>query len=86
MSVRLGIVMDPIATRPANAALLFWQIGGEGGFLPTPVMLEQLLLAAIGPRPAHAGHPGGGPAAALERGVRVGLGQAVQFVEGHGRA
>jgi bilirubin oxidase len=35
---------DPTA-RPASAALPFWQIGAEGGFLSTPVQLEQLLIA-----------------------------------------
>ncbi|GHH75238.1 hypothetical protein GCM10018793_18080 [Streptomyces sulfonofaciens] len=31
--------------RPAEAALPLWQIGNDGGFLPTPVRLERLLLA-----------------------------------------
>ncbi len=35
---------DPTA-RPASAALPFWQIGSEGGFLPEPVQLDQLLVA-----------------------------------------
>ena len=30
----LKIVADPLATRPASAALPFWQIGADGGFLP----------------------------------------------------
>lgn len=35
---------DPLR-RPGIAALPFWQIGTEGGFLPSPVMLETLLMA-----------------------------------------
>ena len=35
---------DPTA-RPATAALPFWQIGSEGGFLPQPLQLDQLLIA-----------------------------------------
>ncbi|HEX6873697.1 MAG TPA: multicopper oxidase [Micromonosporaceae bacterium] len=31
--------------RPAVAALPFWQVGAEGGFLPHPVELAQLLVA-----------------------------------------
>jgi bilirubin oxidase len=41
----LKIVTDPLATKPASAALPFWQIGGEGGFLQRPVMREELLIA-----------------------------------------
>ena len=41
----LKIVTDPLATRPALPALPFWQIGADGGFLPEPVRLEQLLMA-----------------------------------------
>jgi bilirubin oxidase len=41
----LKILTDPLATRPATAALPFWQIGTEGGFLPAPVMLDQLLMS-----------------------------------------
>ncbi|WP_335933240.1 multicopper oxidase family protein [Streptomyces sp. PTD5-9] len=41
----LKIVARPLAHRPAQAALPFWQIGSEGGFLPSPVQLEQLLIA-----------------------------------------
>jgi spore coat protein A len=41
----LKIVTDPLATRPATSALPFWQIGADGGFLPEPVQLEQLLIA-----------------------------------------
>ncbi len=40
----LKIASDPLAERPAEAALPFWQIGTEGGFLPAPVMLDQLLM------------------------------------------
>ncbi|MEU6036788.1 multicopper oxidase [Actinomadura sp. NPDC047616] len=41
----LKIVTDPLARRPAAAALTPWQIGSEGGFLPAPVRLGQLLIA-----------------------------------------
>jgi spore coat protein A, manganese oxidase len=41
----LKIVADPLAARPAAAALPFWQIGADGGFLPAPVQLDQLLMA-----------------------------------------
>ncbi len=40
----LKMVTNPLAARPATAALPFWQIGSEGGFLPAPVMLNQLLM------------------------------------------
>jgi bilirubin oxidase len=40
----LKIVSDPLAARPAQATLPFWQIGGDGGFLPAPVQLSQLLM------------------------------------------
>ncbi len=40
----LKMVTDPLATRPAAAALPFWQIGADGGFLPAPVSLNQLLM------------------------------------------
>jgi spore coat protein A len=40
----LKMVTDPLAERPASAALPFWQIGTEGGFLPAPVRLEKLLI------------------------------------------
>jgi len=42
--VILKMVSNPLATRPATAALPFWQIGSEGGFLPAPVQLDQLLM------------------------------------------
>jgi bilirubin oxidase len=41
----LKIVTDPLASRPASASLPFWQIGADGGFLPAPVQLPQLLMA-----------------------------------------
>ena len=41
----LKIVDDPAAERPARASVPFWQIGADGGFLPRPVRLEQLLMA-----------------------------------------
>jgi bilirubin oxidase len=40
----LKMVSNPLATRPATAALPFWQIGSEGGFLPAPVQLDYLLM------------------------------------------
>jgi bilirubin oxidase len=39
----LKIVTAPTAPRPVPAALPFWQIGADGGFLPAPVELDQLL-------------------------------------------
>jgi bilirubin oxidase len=41
----LKIVSNPLATRPVSPALPFWQIGSDGGFLPAPVQLNQLLIA-----------------------------------------
>jgi bilirubin oxidase len=41
----LKIVADPFAPRPAAPTLPFVQIGSEGGFLPAPVQLSQLLIA-----------------------------------------
>jgi spore coat protein A, manganese oxidase len=41
----LKMVTNALAARPASSALAFWQIGGDGGFLPAPVLLTQLLLA-----------------------------------------
>ncbi len=40
----LKLTSDATA-RPAAAALPFWQIGAEGGFLPAPVQLPHLLMA-----------------------------------------
>jgi FtsP/CotA-like multicopper oxidase with cupredoxin domain len=41
----LKLAANPLAARPAQAALPFWQIGADGGFLPKPVQLPQLLMA-----------------------------------------
>ncbi|MFJ4850766.1 multicopper oxidase family protein [Streptomyces sp. NPDC088733] len=41
----LKVVTDPVASRPVKPALVFWQLGSEGGFLPSPVEREQLLIA-----------------------------------------
>ncbi len=41
----LKLVLDPLTPRPAMAVLPFTQIGTEGGFLPVPVQLEQLLMS-----------------------------------------
>jgi spore coat protein A, manganese oxidase len=43
--VILKMVTGDPELRPAAAALHFWQIGAEGGFLPAPVELETLLMA-----------------------------------------
>ncbi len=41
----LKMVSNPAATRPVSpTALPFWQIGADGGFLPAPVRLDQLLM------------------------------------------
>jgi spore coat protein A, manganese oxidase len=40
----LKVVTHPLARRPATAALPFWQIGSDGGFLPAPLQLDQLLM------------------------------------------
>jgi bilirubin oxidase len=40
----LKIVSHPMASRPVTTAVPFWQIGTEGGFLPAPVRLDQLLI------------------------------------------
>ncbi len=40
----LKIATNPLARRPARPAVPFWQIGTEGGFLPAPVQLDQLLM------------------------------------------
>jgi bilirubin oxidase len=40
----LKVVTQTEAARPATAALPFWQIGADGGFLPAPVRLERLLI------------------------------------------
>src|SRR5215207_4973490 len=41
----LKLATDPLAARPTPAALPFWQIGAEGGFLRAPVQLPQLLIS-----------------------------------------
>lgn len=41
----LKLVTDPIVTRPVTPILPFWQIGSEGGFLPAPAQLQQLLMS-----------------------------------------
>ena len=40
----LKITTDPLATRPAQAALPMWVIGSDGGFLPAPVALPSVRL------------------------------------------
>jgi len=40
----LKMVSNPLEPRPAAPVLPFWQIGTEGGFLPAPVQLDQLLM------------------------------------------
>lgn len=40
----LKIVSDKLA-RPGTPAVPFWQIGADGGFLPKPVKLNELLIA-----------------------------------------
>jgi bilirubin oxidase len=41
----LKVVSDPLAARPAAAALPIWVIGGDGGYLPAPVPLDSVQLA-----------------------------------------
>ncbi len=41
----LKLATNPLAARPAEPALPFWVIGSDGGFLPSPVQLDQLLMA-----------------------------------------
>jgi len=41
----LRITADPLAPRPAMAALPMWQIGSDGGFLPSPVRQSTIQLA-----------------------------------------
>jgi len=43
--VILKLVLNPLAPRPAAPVMPFAQIGTEGGFLPAPVVLEQLLMS-----------------------------------------
>jgi spore coat protein A len=40
----LKMVSNPVAHRPARAALPFWLLGTEGGFLPAPLKLNLLLM------------------------------------------
>jgi len=40
----LKLVGNPLADRPASPVRPFWQVGAEGGFLPAPVPLGQLLM------------------------------------------
>ncbi len=40
----LKLTTDPLVARPASPALPIWQIGSDGGFLPAPVQLGQILL------------------------------------------
>jgi len=40
----LKIATDPLAPRPAKAALPIWAIGSDGGFLPAPVALDSVRL------------------------------------------
>ena len=39
------IVTNPLASRPASAALPMWVIGADGGFLPAPVRVASLPVA-----------------------------------------
>jgi spore coat protein A len=41
----LKLVTNPLAERPARAAIPFWQLGSDGGFLPRPAELSKLLIA-----------------------------------------
>ncbi len=41
----LKVVSNPLATRPANAALPIWVIGTDGGFLPRPVRVDTATMA-----------------------------------------
>jgi spore coat protein A len=42
----LKIASNPLATRPAPAALPIWIIGADGGFLPRPVRVDTVTIAA----------------------------------------
>jgi bilirubin oxidase len=42
----LKIVSNPLAPRPAQAALPIWVIGADGGFLPAPTRVSSLPIAA----------------------------------------
>jgi bilirubin oxidase len=41
----LKLVTDPLAARPATAALPMWVIGADGGFLPAPAAVDTAWLA-----------------------------------------
>ena len=41
----LKLVTNPMAARPASAALPMWQIGADGGFLPAPARLDEVIIA-----------------------------------------
>lgn len=41
----LKVVTNPLADRPASAALPIWQIGSDGGFLPAPAQLDEAIIA-----------------------------------------
>jgi bilirubin oxidase len=41
----LKIVTNPLANRPASAALPIWVIGADGGFLPAPTSVSSLTMA-----------------------------------------
>jgi len=41
----LKVVANPLAARPASAALPIWQIGADGGFLPHPAQLDEVVIA-----------------------------------------
>jgi spore coat protein A, manganese oxidase len=43
-TIMLKVVTDPLAKRPAPAALPIWVIGTDGGFLPAPVSLASARL------------------------------------------
>ena len=41
----LKVVTNPLADRPASAALPIWQLGADGGFLPIPAQLDEAIIA-----------------------------------------
>ena len=41
----LKLATRPLAARPVDPALPWWQVGSDGGFLPRPRRLERLVLA-----------------------------------------
>jgi bilirubin oxidase len=41
----LKVVTNPMASRPASAALPIWVIGADGGFLPAPTRVDSLPVA-----------------------------------------